>query len=90
MPLSRPRHLWAPLVLPIGRVRIRRCGRCATGSQWEPPVCVPSLASHDLCGLRYRDNGHRDWHGAQTRNDLMHRQYLSSTCRAVATLNFSV
>ena len=24
------------------------------------------------CGLRYKDNGHRDWHGALTRNDLMH------------------
>ena len=30
------------------------------------------------CGLRYKDNGHRDWHGALTRNDLMHRQVAGS------------
>ena len=54
-------------------IKLARCERERAEQLW---VCRFTVC---LCGLRYKDNGHRDWLGTLTRNDLMHRQLLGIT-----------
>ena len=59
----------------VGAAGRRALERGAEGEKQREWVTHENRSVIEECGLRYKDNGHRDWHGALTRNDRMSKRY---------------